>query len=503
MNRRTFLRRAGRAGLAASAFGSFAARDGGAALGVSPLRELARSIEGTVVTPGSPAYAHARLLESTRFDAVHPRAIVYCANAPDVVTSVRWARKHGIHIVARAGGHSYGGYSTTTGVVLDVSRLNAVTLSSDGRTAVVGAGAQLIDVYSKLYAHGVTIPGGSCATVGIAGLALGGGLGYSSRKLGLTCDNVRRVQIVTAHGRLLVCDDAHHPDLYWALRGGGGGNFGIVTSFRFAVHPAANVATYAVEWPWEQAAKAIQAWQAFAPTAPDELFSVCDLLATDQAAGARAHVVSSGQFFGSEADLAALIKPLATTGTPTRVTTQSRTILDAALFWAGCRNETVAQCHTTPRGTLARTSFESKSDYAATQLPPAAIATLTKAIDARQADTLLGRGSILMDAHGGAINRVPEAATAFVHRSELFSLQYVADAGPNPGAARAAANRQWLVGLHAAMRPWVSGGAYQNYIDPGLAGWQAAYYGSNLARLRKVKHAYDPRNVFRFAQSIR
>jgi FAD/FMN-containing dehydrogenase len=502
VNRRAFLLRTAQAGLAAGAVGSLAARLAQAALDDAPLHELAHSIEGTVVVPGSPAYARARLLESTRFDAVHPRAIVYCANAGDVAKAVRWARKHQIHVVARSGGHSYGGYSTTTGVVLDVSRLDAVTVAPDRRTSSIGAGAQLIDVYAKLFAHGVTIPGGSCATVGIAGLALGGGVGYSSRKLGLTCDNVRRVQIVTADGRLLVCDDTHHPDLFWALRGGGGGNFGIVTSFRFDVHAATSLSTYSIEWPWEQAAQAVQAWQAFAPTAPDELFSVCDLLATDPAAGARAHVVSSGQFFGSEADLVALIRPLTDTGTPTRVTTQRRTALDAALFWAGCRNESVAQCHTTPRGTLSRTSFKAKSDYAARQLPAEAIAALASAIDARQAGALLGRGSILMDPYGGAISRVPATATAFVHRDQLFSLQYVADLGPHPTGSRVAANTGWLDQLHAAMRPWVSGQSYQNYIDPGLAGWQAAYYGSNLARLRKVKRAYDPKNVFRFPQSI-
>ncbi len=147
-------------------------------------------------------------------------------------------------------------------------------------------------VYSGLAKHGVTIPGGSCPTVGIAGLALGGGVGYSSRRFGTTADNLRRLRIVTADGELLVCDASHHADLFWACRGGGGGNFGIVTDLTFATHPVSTVSTYSIEWPWAQAAQALDRVAAFAPHAPDALFSVLDLIATDPATpGARAHVV--------------------------------------------------------------------------------------------------------------------------------------------------------------------------------------------------------------------
>ena len=504
MDRRQFL---GLTGLAAGAISAapaaWATRLAAAAPPDPRLKELARSIHGTVVAPGSPAYGQARLLESTRFDAVHPHAVVYCANAGDVEKAMLWARKHGVHVVPRSGGHSYGGYSTTTGVVLDVSRLNTVHVAPGGKTAFVGAGAQLIDVYSQLFAHGVTIPGGSCATVGIAGLTLGGGVGFTSRALGLACDNVQSLQIVTAAGQLLTCDASHHSDLFWACRGGGGGNFGIVTSFTFKVHPIATVATYFVEWPWQQALQAVQAWQASAPAAPDALFSVCDLESTDPTGpSSRSHVVSSGQFFGTESELLALIKPLIDAGTPTNVTTHTRTGIEAALFWAGCRGETVGQCHTSPRGTLSRSTFLAKSDFVAKPLSGAAITTMTRAIDARQANPVLGRGALLLDAYGGAINRVPRSATAFVHRDQLFAIQYTAQLPPGAPVARVAANTQWLNGLHAALRTAVSGQAYQNYIDPSLPNWAAAYYGSNLPRLRKVKQVYDPANVFRFAQSI-
>ena len=161
MDRREFL---GLTGLAVGALGAVPAWAAELAASAPPdalLKELARSIHGTVVAPGSPAYNQARLAESTRFDAIHPHAVVYCANASDVVKAMLWARKHAVHVVPRSGGHSYGGYSTTSGVILDVSRLSAVKVAPGAKTAVIGAGAQLIDVYSQLFAHGVTIPAGS------------------------------------------------------------------------------------------------------------------------------------------------------------------------------------------------------------------------------------------------------------------------------------------------------------------------------------------------------
>jgi len=439
-------------------------------------------LDGDVVVPGGSRYASARQLWDTRFDVLKPRAIAYCANVADVERVVRWSRSTGIHVVPRSGGHSYGGYSSGNGVVVaDVSRLSGVAVS--GTRATVGAGAKLIGVYAALAQHGLTIPAGSCPTVGVAGLALGGGVGYASRRFGTTADNLRQLRIVTADGELLTCDASHHPDLFWAGRGGGGGNFGIATSFTFATHPVSTVSTYSIEWPWAQAAQAVAAWQAFAPHAPDALFSVIDLIATDPSvANARAHVVSAGQYFGPESDLASLLQPLTSTGTPIRVTTSTLSYLDAVLHWAGCRD--AASC------TELRSAFTAKSDYVNQPLSSAAIATLVNGVAARQGQ---GRGALYLDAHGGAINRVPKAATAFVHRDALFSIQYTSQGN---GSA-------WLQALYAQMRPHVSGFAYQNYIDPKLATWAHAYYGGNLPRLRAVKRKFDPHGLFRFAQGIR
>jgi FAD/FMN-containing dehydrogenase len=482
VDRLEFLRRSGAVGVAAAL--PAWARTATAAAADGPVQKLARLLDGAVVTPGSARYASARLLWDTRFDALKPRAIAYCASSADVQRIVRWARSERIHLVPRSGGHSYAGYSSGKGVVIaDVSRLNKVQVS--GSRATVGAGANLFHVYASLSKHGVTTPGGSCPTVGIAGLALGGGIGYASRRFGTTADNLRRLHIVTADGELLVCDASHHADLFWACRGGGGGNFGVVTELTFATHPVSAVSTYSIEWPWAQAAQALAAWQQFAPHAPDALFSVLDLIATDPAVpGARAHVVSAGQYFGPESDLASLLQPLTSVGTPTRVTTQTLDYLDAVVHWAGCRD--AASC------TEPRAAFVAKSDYVAAPLSAAAIATLVAAVAARQDH---GRGALYFDASGGAINRVPKAATAFVHRDALFSIQYTS-VGDNASAA-------WLTSLYAHMRPHVSGFAYQNYIDPQLRTWPHAYYGANLPRLEAVKRKFDPHGFFRFAQSIR
>src|SRR5947207_5858469 len=185
-----------------------------------PLRELARTLDGTVVARGAAGYAQARLLVSTRFDAVHPKAVVFCESVADVQKTVHWARRHHVHVVPRSGGHSYGGYSTTPGVVVDVSRIAGVRVDPTGRAATVGAGARLIDVYEALWQHGLTIPAGSCPTVGIAGLTLGGGVGLSARKLGLTCDRLRSARLVLASGVAVHCSVTQHRDLFWALRGG-------------------------------------------------------------------------------------------------------------------------------------------------------------------------------------------------------------------------------------------------------------------------------------------
>jgi FAD/FMN-containing dehydrogenase len=458
------------------------------------LARLQAVVKGPVIVPSNPGYLQARLEYQQRFDSVYPLAVVQPLTPADVSQIVAWSKKTKVRLAIRSGGHSYAGYSTTNGVVVDLGRLAGVKLDKASNVATIGPGARLVDVEAALAASGRAIPNGSCPTVGIGGLALGGGVGFASRAFGTLSDNVVSLSIVTADGRHLICNAKKNPDLYWACRGGGGGNFGIVTSFAIRSRLVPPVSTFRITWPWSQATAVLGAFQSFAPGAPDELFTVCYL----RNAGGGPSIECHGQFLGPESQLTAAIKPLTDVAGATP-TVASSSYMDAQLRWAGCEGQTVDQCHLvgeTPGGKLPRGSFLAKSDYVSSPLSAAGLSTITTWLEQPPAGAF---GSLVLDSYGGAINRVAPDATAFVHRDALFSAQYVSGWSQPAGQAAALA---WLRGFHAAMRPYVSGFAYQNYIDPDLTTWKHAYYGANYPRLRAVKAKIDPDWLFRFAQGI-
>jgi hypothetical protein len=467
---------------------------------------LAASLKGPLIRPGSSHYAVARRLFDPRFDTVTPAAIAYGISPADVQACLAFARRFNLPLVPRCGGHSYAGYSTTTGIVLDVTRMSTVTVNASAGTATIGAGTRLIDVYSALAQQGMVLPAGSCPTVGISGLTLGGGVGVIGRKYGLTCDSLLSAQVVLADGRVLTCNASSNADLFWALRGGGGGNFGVVTSFTFRVYPVGALSLFTLRWPWSSAATVVDAWQHWAPQAPDEIWSNCLLQATaDKSSDPLIQV--NGVYVGDVAPLNTLLAQLTNQigVAPLSQYVWSDSVLNTMLYEAGCYQKTVGQCHLPtqdPNGQVQRVTAGAKSDYFAKILPLQGVNNLVSAVTSRHNSSILADGGIGLDASGGAINRVAANATAFAHRNDLFSAQYSASWAAGDASAIVAANATWLSNTWKAMRPYASGGAYQNYIDPKLAGWQQAYYGANLARLQHIKGVYDATNFFHFAQSI-
>jgi FAD/FMN-containing dehydrogenase len=462
------------------------------------LRELAAKTKGRLLTRSSSGFRAAARVYNLRYSGVRPLAVLQAANESDVAAAVRWAAQNEIPITAKSGGHSYAGYSTiANGLVVDLSRLTQASINTRGRSARIGAGTQLIDMYAALARRGLTVPGGSCPSVGISGLTLGGGVGMAARRWGTTSDNLISARIVTADGIVRTVDRSRHEDLYWACRGGGGGNFGIVTSFRFRAHPARRASYFFFDFDWSDAEAVVTRWQRWAPNAPDTLYSICAL-----ETGAGSPVVRAfGQYFGSEAGLRNQLRGLTSAAEPTSLQVGSDSYINLMLLWAGCADISLARCHTqgtSRNGTLPRESFFAKSAYVSKPMSNAGARAMVRQIEIRQGQST-GSGAMLMDAYGGALNRPSPTATAFVHRDNVCSIQSAAYWGGSAGERQSIA---WMQSQYRAVAPYTSGRAYQNYIDPTLTSWRRAYYGRNYDRLVDVKKRYDPDEVFRFKQGI-
>jgi FAD/FMN-containing dehydrogenase len=441
---------------------------------------LAAGLDGAVELPGTPGWDRARRLVDPRFDTVRPPAVVRCAHAGDVAEAVRFAARCGLRVVSRGGGHSYVGASVSgTGMVVDVRGLDAVGYDPATRTATVGGGTRLIDVYNRLAAHGVSVPSGSCGSVGISGITSGGGIGMAASAYGMTCDAVLAADVVGADGRCRTVDARRDGHLFWALRGGGGGPFGVVTGWRMRAHPAGTVGTFVLTYPWEQAAAVAAGWQARLPVAPDETWSACQFASDAQG---RLSVRISGVALGGDAgpESAALIRAIGRE--PATAKLNRKAHLDAVHDRAGCAD--TASC-------AERATELAGSEIFRGELPPAAIDTLLEVV--RRRSVARRPGVAKFKRMTGAVGRVAPGATAFPWRGAWSMLQWlVQPTAADPDTVRDA--YAWIDAGHRAMAGW-SAGRYLNYLEPGPVD-PARYHGPHLDRLRRVRAAVDPGGVF-------
>jgi FAD/FMN-containing dehydrogenase len=457
----------------------------------APLDELRLAInahDGSVLVPGvDPMEGLANFNERIK---VVPRVIVECKTPLAVSETILWAKRFGISIRGRSGGHSFEGFSLVDGAVIDVKPMNNVMVDPVSHTAKIGAGTRLEKINDTLFSHGFGLSAGSCPGVGIAGLTLGGGHGLSSRKFGLTADSLLSLTMVDASGNTLTASSTTNSDLLWASKGGGGGNFGVVTEFEFKVQPVNRVLVFSISWRSPFAARVLANWQEFAPFAPDEL--TCHLT-IDCGPGGIRRVHCGGQLLPEEAGetpsivkLSKMLRPLSSIP-HFSFAILGRSFLGSAEHFYG--------------NDAPQVFFKAKSDYADQLLSTDAIADVVRQLNEQEWPRgSTGAISLIFEAYGGAIARVTPEAAAFPHRTNtLFCVQYYTE-WEN---ARDTAQRLQQIGdLYDAVHPHFSGFAYVNYPDLDLVDWQRAYYRDNLQRLRQVKTTYDPQNTFNFPQSI-
>ncbi|MEA9984110.1 FAD-binding protein [Subtercola sp. RTI3] len=471
--------------------------------------ELKSAVKGTLLLPANTDYAAAKLTENPRFDDAQPLAVLEASSAADVAAALAFATKYRVPVALRSGGHNYVGWSAggaagsdvAPSLIISTTTLTDVTLSDSGTTARVGAGASLAEVYNTLGSAGRAIAGGSCATVGVTGLTLGGGVGVLVRSFGLACDQLTGVEIVTADGTVHQASSTNDADLFWASQGGGGGMMGVVTGLTFVTQKAPHVTTWYVEWPWSAAAEVISAWQTWAPSADNRLWSTLKLLGGETHQG-NPSVSVSGTWTGDQTDaaLAAQLAPLVNgvTASPDANKSFTHSYLDAMMIEAGCQGVDIAQCNTGPNGKLTREPSSGTSNMAYVTLDASGISDVIAQVEAAQKVSGMTEGGISMDALGGVVATIDPAATAFVHRAALFSVQYTATfavgAAPAPFDAYV---RTFRTAMTAHWQNW----AYVNYADATVPDADTAYFGANLARLTALKKQYDPNSLFTQPQS--
>ena len=458
-------------------------------LGEATIRELENGLAGSVVGPGDPSYETARRVWNHTIDQ-RPALVVRAASTDDVARTVRFARSEGRPIAVRGGGHSVAGFSTCDdGIVIDLAQLNGVHVDAKSRRAYAGGGTRWKDFDAATQQHGLATTGGLVSTTGIGGLTLGGGFGHLVRKHGLTCDNLRSVELVTADGSVVHASESQNPELFWALRGGGG-NFGVVTRFELALHPVGPVVLGGlIFYPGDQAIQVMTGWRDQVHTMTDELSTFISLATAPPAPFIpddwhnRKVVIVLACWAGDLADGEDVVRPLRSLGTPITDLLGPISYLDL--------QQLVDPIWVAGAGNYYTSTFLDG-------LPDEAIQTLA---DFHQSSTDL---PVLAELHihhfGGAVARVPAGSTAFTDRSSPFLLNCAArTADPTELPPQVA----WARTARNAMTAFGKGEMYVNFSGEGGDGNRRASYPPEIyARLQAVKDEYDPLNMFRFNMNV-
>jgi FAD/FMN-containing dehydrogenase len=447
---------------------------------------LTDRLEGEVLLPGNDAYESARKVWNATIDK-RPAVIVRCSTTSDVVRAVNFARDSRYLLAIRGGGHNIGGNSLVDdGVVIDLSRMRAASVDPGARRATIEAGATLADFDAAAQAHGLATPLGINSTTGVAGLTLGGGFGWLSRKYGMTIDNLESAEVVTATGKVVRASWTEHPDLFWALRGGGG-NFGVVTRFEFRLHRVGpDLLSGLIVYPLSEAKSVLQQYRDFAADAPDELsvWAILRLAPPLPFLPPEVHgkgiVALALLYAGDPRQGERLIAPLRKLGTSLgeHVGVQPYTAWQQAfdpLLTAGARNYWKSHNFSI----LGDGLFDTILEYI--ERPPSP-----------QCEIFIG-------ALGGATMRPSPESSAYPHRDVQFVINVHGRWESQADDARCI---RWARDFFSASAPFASGGVYVNFLTADESNRVRAAYGSNYNRLARVKHRYDPENLFRINQNI-
>ncbi|MDT0351110.1 FAD-binding oxidoreductase [Pseudonocardia charpentierae] len=433
-------------------------------------------ITADVIRPDDPGYDDARAVFNAMIDR-RPLAIVRCRDARDVAAGIRYARDHDLVLSVRGGGHGVAGNAVCDGgIMLDLSSMKNVTVDPAQRTAHAGPGLLLGELDAATQRFGLATPLGVMSGTGIAGLTLGGGLGWCNSRYGLTCDNLIGAEVVTADGDIVHVGPDEHPDLLWGLRGGGG-NLAVVTSFIYRLHPVSSVLAGALTHPWVAARDVLRHHHAFMASAPDELASAVSLGL--DAAGAPA-VTIIVCWSGDPAEGERVLRPLRSFGPPIGDSIGVLPYLD----WQRTPDPGF------PRGRL----HYWKSGYLR-HLTDAALDALLAIVPTIPTPAV----GIGLQGLRGAAARVPVDATAFPHRAEQYDLLILAQ-WSDP--ARTDEHVGWTRAAFDALRPHLEDAVYVNNLGTEGPGRVRSAYGPNHARLAALKHTYDPANVFRLNQNV-